>query len=88
MGTIIESGSGKGVVIQIGKATEFGKIAEISSFVRPITEFQKGLITFGDLIVKVIVIMTIVIFIVNFLLGHALIDSLLFSLAIAVGLTP
>jgi P-type Mg2+ transporter len=88
MGTIIESGSGKGIVIQIGKATEFGKIAETSSFIRPITEFQKGLKTFGDLIVKVIVIMTFVIFVMNWFLGHALIDSLLFSLAIAVGLTP
>src|SRR6266568_3959959 len=88
MGTIIESGSGKGVVIQIGKDTEFGKIAQTTSFVRPITEFQKGLITFGDLIIKVIVIMTVVIFIMNWFLGHALIDSLLFSLAIAVGLTP
>jgi len=88
MGTIIESGSGKGVVIQIGKDTAFGKIAQTSSFVRPITDFQKGLITFGDLIIKVIVIMTVVIFVMNWLLGHALIDSLLFSLAIAVGLTP
>src|SRR6185437_4316539 len=88
MGTIVESGSGKGVVIQIGKDTAFGQIAQTSSFVRPITEFQKGLITFGDLIIKVIVIMTVVIFVMNWLLGHALIDSLLFSLAIAVGLTP
>ncbi|HSX10079.1 MAG TPA: magnesium-translocating P-type ATPase [Candidatus Saccharimonadales bacterium] len=88
MGTIVESGSGKGVVIQIGQDTEFGKIAETSSFVRPVTEFQKGLTTFGNLIIKVILIMTIAIFIINWLLGHALIDSLLFSLAIAVGLTP
>lgn len=88
MGTIIESGSGKGVVIQIGKDTAFGKIAETSSFIRPITEFQKGLATFGNLIIKIIIIMTIAIFVVNWVLGHALIDSLLFSLAIAVGLTP
>jgi len=88
MGTIIESGSGKGVVVQIGKDTQFGKIAQTTSFVRPVTEFQKGLVSFGDLIIKVIVIMTIVIFLINWLLGHALIDSLLFSLAIAVGLTP
>lgn len=88
MGTSVGSGSGKGVVIRIGKNTEFGKIAEVTSFVRPVTDFQKGLTTFGDLIIKVIIIMTIVIFIVNWLLGHRLIDSLLFSLAIAVGLTP
>jgi len=88
MGTVVESGSGRGVVIQIGKDTAFGKIAETTSFIRPVTEFQKGLTNFGDLIIKVILIMTTVIFVVNWLLGHAIIDSLLFSLAIAVGLTP
>src|SRR5258708_15437215 len=88
MGTIVESGSGKGVVIQIGKDTEFGKIAQTSSFVRPITEFQKGLMAFGNIIVKVIVALTIASFVVKTLLGHKIIDSLLFSLAIAVGLTP
>lgn len=88
MGTIVESGSGKGVIIQIGKDTEFGKIAETTSFVRPVTDFQKGLTRFGNLIIKVIVLMTVGIFTINWLLGHKLIDSLLFSLAIAVGLTP
>ena len=88
MGTIVESGSAKGVVIQIGGNTQFGKIAQESSFVKPITDFQAGLQKFGNLIIKVIIIMTIVIFAVNALLGHLLIDSLLFSLAIAVGLTP
>ncbi len=88
MGTTVESGSGQGVVIRIGKDTEFGKIAQTTSFVRPLTDFQKGLSRFGDLIIKVILIMTIAIFAINWLLGHALIDSMLFSLAIAVGLTP
>ncbi|HSW97284.1 MAG TPA: magnesium-translocating P-type ATPase [Candidatus Saccharimonadales bacterium] len=88
MGTNVVSGSGRGVVIQIGKNTEFGKIAETTSFIRPITDFQKGLITFGNLIIRVIILMTVVIFGFNAVLGHNLIDSLLFSLAIAVGLTP
>lgn len=88
MGTIVENGTGKGVVIHIGKNTEFGKIAESTSFIRPVTEFQKGLGTFGNLIVKIILLMTAVIFVVNAWLGHPLLDSLLFSLAIAVGLTP
>ena len=88
MGTNVESGSGRGIVIRIGKMTEFGKIAQSTTFIKPITDFQKGLTNFGDLIIKVIMIMTITIFAVNALLGHKLIDSLLFSLAIAVGLTP
>lgn len=88
MGTNVVSGSGRGVVIKIGRDTEFGKIAETTSFVRPITDFQKGLLTFGNLIIRVIVLMTIAIFAFNAMLGHNIIESMLFSLAIAVGLTP
>ncbi|HEY5668224.1 MAG TPA: HAD-IC family P-type ATPase, partial [Candidatus Saccharimonadales bacterium] len=59
-----------------------------ASFVKPETEFQKGLRRFGNLIIKVILWLTIGIFAINFFLGHAMIESLLFALAIAVGLTP
>lgn len=88
MSTTVTSGFGKGVVVSVGKETEFGKIAHAASFVKPETDFQKGLRKFGELIVKVIAFLTIGIFTVNFLLGHPIVDSLLFALAIAVGLTP
>ena len=88
MGTAVTEGSGIGMVIAIGQSTQFGKIAESVSVARPITKFQQGLGKFGALIVKVILVLTIVVFLVNALLGHQLITSLLFSLAIAVGLTP
>ena len=88
MSTVVTSGWGKGVVVGIGQHTEFGKIAQTVSFVKPETEFQRGLREFGNLIVGVIVALTVVIFSVNAMLGHPIIDSLLFALAIAVGLTP
>lgn len=88
MSTNVASGFGKGVVVAVGRQTEFGKIAHAASFIKPETDFQKGLRRFGLLIVKVIVVLTAGIFMVNFLLGHAVIESLLFALAIAVGLTP
>jgi Mg2+-importing ATPase len=88
MGTHVQSGSGVGVVIRIGKETAFGKIAKSTTFVKPITEFQKGLSGFSRLIINVILILTVGIFIVNALLGHRILESLLFALAIAVGLTP
>ena len=88
MSTTVTSGWGKGIVISVGKETEFGKIAKEVLFVRPETDFQRGLRQFGGLITKVIIILSIGIFGVNALLGHSLIDSLLFALAIAVGLTP
>lgn len=88
MGTVVTSGWGKGVVFNIGKGTEFGKIAQEVSFVRPETDFQRGLRHFGGLIAKVIIVLAVGIFGINALLGHSLIDSILFALAIAVGLTP
>ncbi len=88
MGTSIENGSAKGVVIAISQDTQFGKIAESTTFLKPETEFQRGLAGFGQLIIKVILILTVLIFAVNALLGHQIIESMLFALAIAVGLTP
>lgn len=88
MGTSVDSGSGKGVVIAIGKETEFGKIAKSTLYIKPETDFEKGLTRFGQFLVKIILALTAFIFAVNALLGHQLLDSLLFSLAIAVGLTP
>jgi P-type Mg2+ transporter len=88
MGTSVDNGFGKGIVIRIGKDTEFGKIAKSTIFIKPQTDFEKGLSGFGSLLLRVILILTAVIFAVNALIGHHLLDSLLFALAIAVGLTP
>jgi Mg2+-importing ATPase len=88
MGTLVTNGTGTGQVIAIGRHTKFGQIAVDLSSVPPETQFQKGLGSFGGLLVRVFTIMALVIFIVNALLGHPIIDSILFSLAIAVGLTP
>lgn len=88
MGTSVVSGWGKGVVLKIGKETEYGKIAQEATFIHPITDFQKGLTKFGSLILRIIIVLTIGIFIVNAILGHNILESLLFSLAIAIGLTP
>jgi Mg2+-importing ATPase len=88
MGTSVVNGYGTGVVVLTGKATEFGKIAQISTFLKPRTDFQEGMARFGNLIVKVIFALTLSIFAVNFLLGRPALESLLFALAIAVGLTP
>jgi Mg2+-importing ATPase len=88
MSTTVTSGFGKGIILAIGEQTEFGKIAHEASFVKPETDFQLGLRHFGLLIVRVIAVLAIGIFTINFFLGHAVVESLLFALAIAVGLTP
>ncbi len=88
MGTTVTKGSGEGKIILTGKDTKFGKISESLIKVRPETDFQKGLRNFGNFLVRVIVIMAIMIVVVNVVLGKPLLDAVIFSLAIAIGLTP
>jgi Mg2+-importing ATPase len=88
MGTSVKSGSGKAVVTQIGKETQFGKIAKSATFTKPTTEFQIGLTKLGNLIIKFVIVLTIAIFLVNALLKHDILTSVLFALAVAVGITP
>ncbi|AIX99953.1 Mg(2+) transport ATPase, P-type [Arthrobacter sp. PAMC 25486] len=88
MGTIVQTGSCTGVVVATGGRAEFGRIALGLGEHQPQTEFQLGLKRFSFLLLQVAVVLTTLIFIANLLLGRPLIDSLLFSLAIAVGITP
>ncbi len=88
MGTVVQSGSATGVVVATGPRTEFGRIAGGLATQQPQTEFQRGLGRFSVLLLEVAVVLTTVVFVANLLLHRPLLDSLLFSLAIAVGITP
>lgn len=88
MGTVIQSGSCTGVVIATGGRAEFGRIALGLGEQQPQTEFQLGLRRFSVLLLQVALALTSLIFVANLLLHRPLIESLLFSLAIAVGITP
>jgi Mg2+-importing ATPase len=88
MGTIVHAGSATGVVVSTGTRTEFGRIAAGLSTHPLDTEFQVGLRKFSMLLVYVGLTLTASIFIANVLLHKPIIDALLFSLAIAVGITP
>ena len=88
MGTVVQSGSCTGVVVATGGRAEFGRIALGLGERQPQTEFQLGLKRFSFLLLQVAVGLTSLIFIANLLLQRPLIESLLFSLAIAVGITP
>ena len=88
MGTVVHAGTARGVVVATGRATEFGKIAAGLSTHQLDTEFQVGLRKFSLLLVYVAAGLTTSIFITNVLLHKPILDALLFSLAIAVGITP
>jgi Mg2+-importing ATPase len=88
MGTVVNAGSGLGVVVATGAWTEFGKIAAGLGAHPVDTEFQVGLRKFSMLLVYVAGALTTSIFVANVALHKPVIDALLFSLAIAVGITP
>ncbi|HEX2904829.1 MAG TPA: magnesium-translocating P-type ATPase [Jatrophihabitans sp.] len=88
MGTIVHAGAGTGVVTATGARTEFGRIAAGLSTHQLDTEFQVGLRRFSMLLVYVAGTLTLSIFAMNVVLHKPVIDALLFSLAIAVGITP
>ena len=88
MGTVVHQGSGKGVVVATGSRTAFGKIASGLSEQQAETAFQVGLRQFSKFLVGVAGVLTISIFVINLVLHRPLLESLLFSLAIAIGITP
>jgi Mg2+-importing ATPase len=88
MGTIVSAGEGVGVVYATGIHAEFGRIAAGLGERHPETQFQVGLRQFSYLLLWVALTLTAFILIINLLLHRPLIESLLFALAIAVGITP
>jgi Mg2+-importing ATPase len=88
MGTVVNAGEGTGVVYATGRNAEFGRIAAGLDTRQPETEFQVGLRRFSYLLLQVAISLMVVILISNLLLRKPVIDSVLFSLAIAVGITP
>ena len=88
MGTVVSQGSGSGVVVQTGAATAFGRIAVGLGERHAQTSFQIGLQQFSMFLVKVAGMLTAAIFVINVVLHKPVLDALLFSLAIAIGLTP
>ncbi|MES2004183.1 MAG: magnesium-translocating P-type ATPase [Bacteroidota bacterium] len=87
-GTSVVSGTGKAIAVLTGKNTVFGNIS--ASLTKPPEEtaFEKGIRKFGFLLMQITIVLAIVILVVNIYFGRPLIDSLLFGLALAVGMAP
>ncbi|HXR11098.1 MAG TPA: magnesium-translocating P-type ATPase [Gaiellaceae bacterium] len=88
MGTVVQGGDGRGLVVCTGACTAFGAIAIRLGERQAQTSFQNGLQAFSRLLATVTVILAGSIFVINAALGRSLLQSALFALAIAVGLTP
>jgi P-type Mg2+ transporter len=88
LGSHVVSGRGEALAVKTGSTTELGRLSRRVEEVPPPTGFRRGITDFGLLLARVTAVIAIVIFAVNLLLNRPFIDSVLFSLALAVGLTP
>ena len=88
MGTLVRGGDGRGLVVRTGPRTAFGAIALRFGERQGQTAFQQGLQAFSQLLAIVTVVLAGSIFVINVALGRSVLQSALFALAIAVGLTP
>lgn len=87
-GTHVASGTGTAVVTTTGRDTEFGRVRQSLAQKQRPTGFERGMTRFGLLLTRIMVVLVIAIFLVNLVLDRPLVDSALFSLSLAVGLTP
>jgi Mg2+-importing ATPase len=88
MGTSVISGTGKLLVCRTGAATAIGEIAHTLEVAPPPTSFEVGTRQFGMLIMRLTVLMVLFVLMVNALTHKPLLESFLFAIALAVGLTP
>jgi Mg2+-importing ATPase len=88
LGTSIVSGTAQAVVFAVGAATAFGDVIERLAARPAETEFERGTRRFGLLILKTVFFLVFFILVVNIAEGRNALESVLFSVALAVGLTP
>ena len=88
MGSHVASGSATAVIVGTAYDTELGKTASFLKTKEAVSDFSKDLQSFSKMLVYVIAGLTAALFIVNTLLGRPLLESFLFALALAVGVTP
>ncbi len=88
MGSGIISGAGYMRVTQTGSRTKFAHIAAALQSSKRTTEFEREIKDFSVLIIKITFFLVIFVFLVNVMFHRDILQSVLFSLALAVGLTP
>lgn len=87
-GTHVVSGTGQGVVVKVGRDTEFGRIVNQLQLRPPETEFERGIRRFGYFLMEVTLLLVVGIFAINVYQKEPVLQSFMFALALAVGLTP
>ncbi|MFH0835232.1 MAG: magnesium-translocating P-type ATPase [Candidatus Micrarchaeota archaeon] len=87
-GSSVISGSTEAIVVRTGLSTQFGELSRRLSRTGTETAFDRGIREYSMLMVKFVIALVLVIFVINAVLKNDIFSSLLFALAVAVGLTP
>ena len=88
MGTNVVSGTATAVVAATGDTTFFGAVAKDIAGARPLTSFDKGISKVSWMLVRFLMVMTPLVFLINGISKGDWLESLLFAVSVAVGLTP
>jgi Mg2+-importing ATPase len=88
MGTSVISGAARAVVCRTGRATELGGLAGELTAHRPEDAFAHGIRRFGFLMLRLTIFLVLFVLVTNVVFHRPWLESLLFALALAVGLTP
>jgi Mg2+-importing ATPase len=88
MGTAVQTGIGTAVIACTGRNTAFGEIAQRLAMRPPETEFGRGIRHFGLMITRVIMLLVLFVLLVNIAFHRPILESFLFAVALAVGMTP
>jgi Mg2+-importing ATPase len=88
LGTAVQTGIGTAVIVCTGRDTSLGEIAQRLATRPPETEFGRGIRHFGMMITYVTVGLVLFVLLVNLILHRPVMESFLFSIALAVGMTP
>ncbi len=88
MGTNVHRGTATVLAVATGENTEFGQIAGQLKLRPPETDFERGVRRFGYMLTEIMLILTLAVFAINVYFKEPVINSLLFAVALAVGITP
>lgn len=87
-GSHVVSGRGRAVVVAVGEDTKFGSLIQHLDEQVVETRFEREMTAFGMMLTRLIMMLVVVVMFINVLLHRRLIDSMLFALALGVGITP
>lgn len=88
LGTNVSSGTARCIAVETGPRTQFGAIAHRLTLRPPETEFDRGIRHYGYLLATTMLVLVVLVLAANVLLGRPVMQTLMFSVALAVGLSP